>query len=89
MDSLTISDAMYSGMWTIVLCAMPILLVAMSVGLLVGIIQTATSIQEQTLSFIPKILAVMAAIAIFGPWIFQMIGSYTVGLFTNLFKYVG
>lgn len=89
MDTLTISDAMYSGMWTIVLCAMPVLLVAMSVGLLVGIIQTATSIQEQTLSFIPKILAVMAAIAIFGPWIFQMIGSYAVGLFTNLFKYVG
>ena len=89
METLTISDAMYSGMWTIVLCAMPVLLVAMSVGLLVGIIQTATSIQEQTLSFIPKILAVMAAIAIFGPWIFQMIGSYTVELFTNLFKYVG
>ena len=89
METLTISDAMYSGMWTIVLCAMPVLLVAMSVGLLVGIIQTATSIQEQTLSFIPKILAVMAAIAIFGPWIFQMIGNYTVELFTNLFKYVG
>lgn len=89
MDSLSISDAMHSAMWIIVLCAMPVLLTAMGVGLLVGIIQTATSIQEQTLSFIPKILAVIAAIVIFGPWMFQMVGDFTMQLFANLFKFVG
>ena len=89
MDSLTISDAMYRAMWIIVLCSMPVLLTAMFVGLLVGIIQTATSIQEQTLSFIPKILVVMGAIALFGPWMFQMVGGFAAELFTNLFKYVG
>ena len=52
MDALSISDAMNSAMWVIVFASLPVLLVAMGVGLIVGILQTATSIQEQTLAFI-------------------------------------
>lgn len=89
METLSIADALQNAMWIMVLASMPILLTAMAVGLVVGILQTATSIQEQTLSFIPKILAVMAALAIFGPWIFQIVGDMTVQLLTDMFRYVG
>ena len=51
--------------------SLPVLLVAMSVGLLIGILQTATSIQEQTLIFIPKILAVFVYIVLLSPWMGQ------------------
>ena len=88
METLSISDAMYSAMTVIVLASMPVLLVAMSVGLIVGILQTATSIQEQTLSFIPKILAVILSLVIFGPWMFRLVGDLTVRFLTNMYRYV-
>ena len=49
----------------------PIMVVAMAVGLLISIFQAATQIQEMTLSFVPKILAVVMALAVFGPWMAQ------------------
>ncbi len=67
MEALSIADALRSAMWVTVLASMPILLIAMGMGLIMGIIQTATSIQEQTLAFIPKILAVIFALVAFGP----------------------
>jgi flagellar biosynthetic protein FliQ len=88
METLSISDAFYNAMWMVVLASMPILLVAMGVGLIVGILQTATSIQEQTLSFIPKILAVIAALVVFGPWMFRMVGELAIRLFTEMYRYV-
>ena len=88
MDTLSISDAMNSAMWVIVLASMPVLLVAMGVGLIVGILQTATSIQEQTLAFIPKILAVIFAMIIFGPWMFRLVGDLAINLFTNMYRFV-
>ena len=88
MDALSISDALNNAMWVIILSSMPVLLVAMGVGLLMGIIQTATSIQEQTLAFIPKILAVIVSLVVFGPWIFRMVGDMTINLLSNLHRYV-
>jgi flagellar biosynthetic protein FliQ len=89
MESLNISDAMTSAMTVIVMASMPILLTAMVVGLIVGILQTATSIQEQTLSFIPKILTVIVAIILMGPWIFALVRDFAINLFTNMHRYVG
>jgi flagellar biosynthetic protein FliQ len=89
METLTIGDAFVSAMWTIVLASMPILLMAMCVGLIVGILQTATSIQEQTLAFIPKMLAVIISLLVFGPWMFRIVGGFAVNLFTNMYRYVG
>jgi flagellar biosynthetic protein FliQ len=89
METLTISDAFISAMWTIVIAAMPVLLISMCVGLLVGIFQTATSIQEQTLTFIPKMLAIIISLLLFGPWMFRMIGGLAIRLFTDMYKYVG
>ncbi len=52
----------------VILVSSPVLLIALLVGLLVSIFQTVTSIQEQTLAFVPKIMAVFVSILIFGPW---------------------
>ena len=65
---LSLYDILSGAVWTMLSVSLPILLVAMIVGLLIGILQTATSIQEQTLIFIPKILAVFACIVLLAPW---------------------
>ncbi len=64
--------------------AAPLLLVALAVGLLVGIFQAATQINEMTLSFIPKLLAIAATLLIAGPWMLKMVVDYTRDLFQSL-----
>lgn len=66
------------------LLAMPLLLVALVVGLLVGIFQAATQINEMTLSFIPKLLGMTAALALAGPWMLKILVSYTRELFESI-----
>ena len=75
-------DAMASGVFTIIITAAPPLLIGLSVGLIISIFQTVTSIQEQTLAFVPKILAVFGSILIFGPF---MLSNLT-GFFQNLVR---
>jgi flagellar biosynthetic protein FliQ len=79
---------MSSAVTVVVLASMPVLLIAMGVGLVIGIVQTATSIQEQTLAFITKILAVIVALMVFGPWMFAMVRNLAINLFTNMYRYV-
>jgi flagellar biosynthetic protein FliQ len=67
----------------------PLLLTALCAGLLVSIFQAATQINEATLSFIPKLIAVFAAIVIAGPWILQLLIDYTQRLFTSIPGMVG
>jgi flagellar biosynthesis protein FliQ len=67
----------------------PFLLAGLVVGLVVSIIQAATQIQEQTLSFIPKIIATGAVVAIGGPWMLDQIVSYTQNLFASIPSLVG
>ena len=69
-------DAMSSGLFTILFSAAPPLIMGLSVGLIVAIFQTVTSIQEQTLAFVPKIIAVMLALIIFGPFILANIVGF-------------
>jgi len=68
------------GLFTVILSAAPPLLIGLSIGLIVAIFQTVTSIQEQTLAFVPKIVGVLFALIIFGPFILNNI----VGFFTDL-----
>ena len=63
------------------LLSAPLLLTALFVGLLVGVFQAATQINEMTLSFIPKLIAMAAALAIAGPWMMKVIVGYTRELF--------
>ena len=69
--NLSLFDILSGAIWTMIAVTLPILLTAMIVGLVIGILQTATSIQEQTLIFIPKILAVFLCIVLLSPFISQ------------------
>ncbi|KMY29552.1 flagellar biosynthesis protein FliQ [Lysinibacillus xylanilyticus] len=73
----------------ILLTSGPLLLVALITGLAVSIFQATTSIQEQTLAFVPKIVAVFAAIVFFGPWMLSQVTSYARDIFENLTRYIG
>ena len=66
----------------------PLLLAALVIGLIISIFQAATQINEQTLSFIPKLLAVAATMVLAGPWIVAVIVDYTRGVLTNIPNYV-
>jgi len=63
-----------------ILIAAPLLLTALAVGVLIGVFQAATQINEMTLSFIPKLLGMAAAAVLAGPWILRMLSEYTVTL---------
>jgi flagellar biosynthesis protein FliQ len=69
--------------------AAPMLLVALVTGLLVGVFQAATQINEMTLSFIPKLLAMAATLALAGPWMLKLIVGYTRELFESIPGLVG
>ena len=72
-----------------ILVSAPMLLFGLLVGLAVSIFQAVTQIQEMTLTFIPKIVAIVAAIAIFFPWMLATVLDYTVALLSNINAYVG
>ena len=67
----------------------PLLLVALVTGLIISILQAATQINEMTLSFIPKIIAVFVAIIVAGPWMLNLLLDYMRNLFTNLPYIIG
>jgi flagellar biosynthesis protein FliQ len=69
--------------------AAPMLMVALVVGLAVGVFQAATQINEQTLSFIPKLLAMAATLVFAGPWMLKLIVGYTRELFESIPMLVG
>lgn len=74
----------YQGMRVTLLLAAPLLLTALATGLLVSLFQAATQINEMTLSFIPKILAVFTVLVVAGPWLLSLITTFTRELFTNI-----
>ncbi|CAM3142170.1 flagellar biosynthesis protein FliQ [Paenibacillus lupini] len=74
---------------TVLKASAPMLVLALVVGLIVSIFQATTQIQEQTLAFVPKIVAVFVSLIIFGPWILNVIVDFTYNLLNNLYKYIG
>jgi flagellar biosynthesis protein FliQ len=79
------SEAVY----TVLKASAPMLIIGLAVGLIISIFQATTQIQEQTLAFVPKIVAVLLSILIFGPWILNTLVDFTYNLLNNLYKYVG
>jgi flagellar biosynthetic protein FliQ len=73
----------------VALLAGPLLIAALAVGLLIGIFQAATQIQEMTLSFIPKLAALAIALVIGGPWMLRTIVEFTTDLFMQIPALVG
>ncbi|WP_010269536.1 flagellar biosynthesis protein FliQ [Paenibacillus senegalensis] len=77
------------AVYTILLISAPMLVIAIVVGLIISIFQATTQIQEQTLAFVPKIVAVLLAVLLFGPWILTTMVDFTFNLFDNLHQYIG
>ncbi len=72
------------ALMTVMLVAAPMLGLGLTVGLMVSVFQATTSINEQTLAFIPKIIAVFVAILIFGPWMLKIMVGFVTEVFVNL-----
>ena len=77
-------DVCRKAIQTILLGSAPMLLIGLAVGLLVSIFQAATQINEQTLSFVPKIVAVFLTILFFGPWLIKLLTVFTLGIFETM-----
>ena len=72
------------GIQQVLIMAAPLLLSALAVGLIVAILQATTSIQEQTLTFVPKVLAILLVLAFLGGWMFSSLREYTIELFRRI-----
>jgi len=77
------------AIYTILIVSAPMLGLGLLVGLLVSIFQATTQIQEQTLAFIPKIVAVLLSLIIFGPWMISHLIDFTESILSQLGSYVG
>ncbi len=72
----------------IIKVSMPLLLVSLCIGLLISIFQTVTSIQEQTLTFVPKIIGVFVALILLGPWMMNAMVEFMTQLWSNFSLYI-
>lgn len=72
------------AIYTALMIAAPMLVLGLAVGVLISIFQAATQINEQTLTFIPKILAIIIALILFGPWMLSTMVEFTTQLFANI-----
>jgi len=84
MNEQTVIDIASKTIWVTMQIAAPALLAALIAGLLVSIFQAATQINEQTMSFIPKVVVMLATLIICGPWIIQTMVGFTVNLFREI-----
>ena len=82
-------DIIRDSIYTLLMVSLPLLLVSLVIGLAISIFQTVTSIQEQTLTFIPKIVGVFTALLIFGPWMLSVLTDYINNLWAHFSIYLG
>ena len=83
MNQMTLLDLTRHSLIVALELALPVLLISLIVGVLVSLFQAVTQIQEMTLTFVPKVLAITAALVILGPWMLSLIVTFTSGLFTG------
>ncbi len=76
------------ALYIIIKVSAPVLLISMAVGLIISIFQTVTSIQEQTLTFVPKVLAIFLTIMVIGHWMLTEMANLMTDLLSNLSEYV-
>ena len=82
-------DITVQAVWLIIKCSAPLLLTSLVVGLIISIFQTVTSIQEQTLTFVPKIICVFAVLILTGDWIMNNILNFINDIFSRFGDFVG
>lgn len=88
MDTAIVIDIAREALWLIIICSAPLLLVSLIVGLIISIFQTVTSIQEQTLTFVPKIISIFITLILCGGWIMDNVVSFMTRLFESFATYV-
>lgn len=88
MNENMVIDIAREAIFTIIKVSAPILLISLVVGLIVSILETVTSIQEQTLTFVPKLIAVMLILILFGNWMLTSVKDFMQELFSNFSYYV-
>lgn len=87
MDTGTVINIARQTVWIIVKTAVPVLLVSMIVGLVISLLQTLTSIQEQTLTFVPKLIAILLTLMLLGAWMLNQITGF-MGNLWNFSQYI-
>ena len=83
-----VADIARDALFLIVEVSLPVLLISLVIGLLISIFQTVTSIQEQTLTFVPKIISVFLGLILFGPWMMQNIVDFVTRLWSSFSLYI-
>ncbi len=89
MGAETVISIAQRGIYAILFISGPLLAIALAVGLIISIFQATTQIQEQTLAFVPKIIAVLLGILFFGRWMLSYMLSYASEIFSNLTRFIG
>ena len=84
----TVVDIIQSALIVTLKASLPMLIVSLVVGLIISVIQTVTSIQEQTLTFVPKLVAVFMTLGLAGSFIFGTVVNFTIELFNNFSMYI-
>ncbi|OPA77607.1 flagellar biosynthetic protein FliQ [Paenibacillus selenitireducens] len=77
------------AVYTVLKVSAPMLVLGLTVGLIISIFQATTQIQEQTLAFVPKIVAVMLGLLLFGPWLLTTMIDFTTNILDNLNQFIG
>lgn len=88
MTEAQVIDLARETLWLIIKCSAPMLVVSLIVGLIVSIFQTVTSIQEQTLTFLPKLLAIFLMIILTGNWIMKSIADFMITLMQSFGQFI-
>jgi len=88
MDQETVITIAQNALLTVIYVSAPLLLVSLIVGLAVSVFQATTQIQEATLTFIPKILAVILTLAVLGSWMLNMMTDYTLNLYKSILQFI-
>jgi flagellar biosynthesis protein FliQ len=84
MDAQAVIDIGREAIWTMLLIGAPVLLAGMAVGLIIGLLQALTQIQEQTVAFVPKLMAMILIISIMLPWLITRMVQYSSNLISGI-----
>ena len=88
MNEVEVLDIAREAIFTLLKVVSPILLVALFIGLIIGIFQALTQIQEMTLTFIPKVVSIFTVLILAFPWIMDKLNTFTINLFLNIPQYI-
>ena len=88
MDIATVTQIMSEAIYTTIITAVPLLLISLVVGLVISVFQTVTSIQEQTLTFVPKVIAIFSGMMLLGHWMLNNMVTYMTRLWEDFSLYI-